>query len=43
MTQIASVLELVGSSDKSWDDATQVALTEATKTIRESISLVANY
>ena len=34
MTQIANVLELVGSSDKSWEDATQVALTEATKTIR---------
>jgi dodecin len=34
MAQIANVLELVGSSDKSWEDATQVALTEATKTIR---------
>jgi dodecin len=34
MTQIANIVELVGSSDKSWEDATQVALTEATKTIR---------
>ena len=33
MTQIAKVIELVGSTDKSWKDATQVALTEATKTI----------
>ncbi len=34
MTHIANIVELVGSSDKSWEDATQVALTEATKTIR---------
>jgi flavin-binding protein dodecin len=34
MTQLANIVELVGSSDKSWEDATQVALTEATKTIR---------
>jgi len=33
MTQIANVIELVGSSDKSWEDAAQLALTEATKTI----------
>ena len=33
MTHIANVIELVGSSDKSWEDAAQVALTEATKTI----------
>jgi flavin-binding protein dodecin len=34
MTHIANIVELVGSSDKSWEDAAQVALTEATKTIR---------
>ena len=33
MTHIANVIELVGSSNKSWEDAAQVALTEATKTI----------
>jgi dodecin len=32
MTRIADVIELVGSSDKSWQDAAQVAL-EAKKTI----------
>ena len=34
MTRIADVVELVGSSDKSWQDAAQVALEEAKKTIR---------
>jgi dodecin len=33
MTRIADVIELVGSSDKSWRDAAQVALEEARKTI----------
>ena len=33
MTHIANVIELVGSSEKSWEDAAQVALAEATKTI----------
>ena len=33
MTHIANVIELMGSSEKSWEDAAQVALTEATKTI----------
>jgi dodecin len=33
MTHIANVIELVGSSDKSWQDAAQVALDEAKKTI----------
>ncbi len=27
------VIEIIGSSDKSWDDAARVALDEATKTI----------
>jgi flavin-binding protein dodecin len=35
MTDIANVIELVGSSDKSWEDAAQVALQEARKTIHE--------
>ena len=34
MTRIANVIELVGSSDKGWQDAAQVAL-EARKTIHE--------
>ena len=34
MTRIAKITELVGSSDKSWQDAAQVALEEAKKTIR---------
>ena len=33
MTHVAKISEIVGSSDKSWEDAVQVALTEATKTI----------
>jgi flavin-binding protein dodecin len=35
MTRIADIIELVGSSDKSWQDAAQVALEEAKKTIHE--------
>ena len=35
MTRIANVIELVGSSDKGWQDAAQVALEEARKTIHE--------
>jgi dodecin len=31
---IANIVELVGSSDKGWAEAVQVALVEATKTIR---------
>ncbi len=34
MTYVAEVIELVGKSPNSWEDAAQVALTEATKTIR---------
>ncbi len=33
MTHVAKIIEIVGSSGKSWDDAAQVALAEATKTI----------
>jgi dodecin len=35
MTDIAKVVEIIGSSDKSWQDAAQSALEEAKKTIRE--------
>ena len=33
MTHIAKIIDIVGSSEKSWEDAAQVALAEATKTI----------
>jgi dodecin len=33
MTHIAKVIEIIGSSDKSWQDAAQAALNEATKTL----------
>ena len=33
MTDVAEVIELVGRSDKSWQDAAQAALNEAKKTI----------
>jgi dodecin len=35
MTDVAKVVEIIGSSDKSWQDAAQAALEEAKKTIRE--------
>jgi flavin-binding protein dodecin len=35
MTHIAEVIEIIGNSDKSWQDAAQVALDEAKKTIHE--------
>ena len=35
MTDIAKIIEIVGSSDKSWQDAAQAALEEAKKTIHE--------
>jgi flavin-binding protein dodecin len=33
MTHVAKVIEIIGSSDKSWQDAAQSALNEATKTL----------
>ena len=39
MTQVAEVIEVVGNSDKSWQDAAQVALDEARKTIHEITGL----
>jgi dodecin len=34
MTHVAEVVEIVGSSNKSWEDAIRVALDESSKTIR---------
>jgi dodecin len=39
MTHVAKVIEIVGNSDKSWQDAAQVALDEAKKTIHEITGL----
>jgi flavin-binding protein dodecin len=36
---IVKVIELLAQSDKSWEDATQVALAEAAKTIRNIQSI----
>jgi flavin-binding protein dodecin len=33
MTHIANVIEIIGSSDKGWEDAAQVAIDEARKTL----------
>jgi flavin-binding protein dodecin len=33
MTHIAKIVEVVGNSNKSWQDAAQVALEEAKKTV----------
>ena len=33
MTHVAKIIEIVGSSDRSWQDAAQAALEEAKKTI----------
>jgi flavin-binding protein dodecin len=33
LTHVAKIIEIVGSSDKSWEDAAQVAVDEARKTI----------
>lgn len=33
MTHVAKIIEIVGSSPNSWEEAAQVALAEATKTI----------
>ncbi len=34
MTGIADVIELVGNSEKGWEEAAKVALEEAVKTVR---------
>jgi flavin-binding protein dodecin len=33
MTHVAKVIEIIGSSEKGWEDAAQVAVDEAQKTI----------
>jgi flavin-binding protein dodecin len=33
-TRVAKIVEIVGTSEKSWEDAAQVAVEEARKTIR---------
>ena len=33
MTSVAKIIEVVGSSDRSWEDAAQVAVDEAKKTL----------
>ena len=34
MEHVAKVIEIVGSSDKSWTDAAEVAVKSATKTVK---------
>lgn len=34
MAHVGKVVEIIGSSDKSWQDAAQVALEEANKTFK---------
>lgn len=36
---VVKILELVGSSDKSWDDAVQDALREASKTVQYIVGI----
>ena len=42
MTHVAKVIELVGSSEKGWTEAAQVALDEAKKTIKNITGLEVN-
>lgn len=34
MSSIVKVIEIIAQSDKSWDDAAQVAVSEAAKTVK---------
>jgi flavin-binding protein dodecin len=34
MTHVAKVIEIIGSSDQGWEDAAQVAVDEAKKTLQ---------
>ena len=36
MTHVAKIVEIVGSSNKGWEDAAQVAVEEAKKTIMKT-------
>jgi dodecin len=42
MTHVAKVIELVGSSEEGWTEATQAALDEAKKTIKDITGLEVN-
>jgi flavin-binding protein dodecin len=42
LTNIANVIELVGSSEKGWTEAAQTALDEAKKTLRGITGLEVN-
>ena len=39
---VLKVIEVLGSSDKSWDDAAQKIVTEASKTVKNIRSLYVN-
>jgi hypothetical protein len=36
---VVKILELIGSSEKTWEDAVQEALREATKTVRNIVGV----
>jgi dodecin len=42
MVHVAKIIEIVGSSDKGWEDAAQVAVNEAKKTIHGITGLEIN-
>ena len=42
MTHVAKIIELVGSSEKGWTEAAQVALDEAKKTVKDITGLEVN-
>jgi flavin-binding protein dodecin len=39
MVHVAKIIEIIGSSDKGWEDAAQVAIDEAKKTIHRITGL----
>ena len=42
MVHVAKIIEIIGSSDKGWEDAAQVAVDEAKKTIHGITGLEIN-
>ncbi|MCB0554637.1 MAG: dodecin domain-containing protein [Phaeodactylibacter sp.] len=42
MMSVLKVIEVLGSSEKSWDDAAQKIVTEASKTVKNIRSLYVN-
>ena len=42
MVHVAKIIEIIGSSDKGWEDAPQVAVDEAKKTIHGITGLEIN-